>query len=295
MTDESNDPQSTAALSLDRFAFGANWRSFLDTLDKERIDQAVRSMAELLCESNQSPDSFSLAGTRMLDMGSGSGLFSLAAHCLSADVMSIDYDDDSVACTRFLQQQFGSGDSCWDVRQGSALDETLGDELGAFDLVYSWGVLHHTGDMWRAIDLTSRLVSDQGRFVVSIYNDQGSGSRRWLAIKRIYNRLPRFLRPAWVVLVAGVYELVFAAARLKNGRNPLPFSDWNAKKADRGMSAWHDWVDWVGGLPFQVATPDAIVGFLRDRGFDAVKVRAVGKGWGCNEFLFRRSRREDPR
>jgi len=263
-----------------RFAFGENWKAFLTTLDEERISHAVESLRTMLRTQ-------SLVGKRFLDIGCGSGLFSLAAHRLGARVLSIDYDHDSVGCTQQIREQFGDNSPAWAIQQGSVLDEALIESLGQFDVVYSWGVLHHTGDLCRAIELASKPVAPGGQFLIAIYNDQGRPSRRWLRIKQIYHRLPRRLRPVWVVLIAGIYELKFAAARLARMNNPLPFADWRAKKRDRGMSAWHDWVDWIGGLPFEVATPDQVVRSLADKGFVLETQTLVGKGWGCNEFVFR--------
>ncbi|TWU38990.1 bifunctional 3-demethylubiquinone-9 3-methyltransferase/ 2-octaprenyl-6-hydroxy phenol methylase [Novipirellula aureliae] len=262
-----------------RFGFGANWKAFLESLDEARIQEAVASLREnLLCES--------YAGKRFLDIGSGSGLFSLAAHRLGCDVVSIDYDRESVACTKRLKEQFGDSSRSWSIDRGSVLDPAFMNSIGTFDIVYSWGVLHHTGDMKRAILLASERVKPGGKFFISIYNHQGGASRRWLKIKRIYNRLPPRVRPIWVIMIAGVYELKFAFARLLQGRNPLPFADWKAKRRDRGMSAWHDWVDWVGGLPFEVATPEAIIMPLREQGFVLDRLKTVGHGWGCNEYVF---------
>lgn len=264
-----------------RFAFGKNWSGFLSQLDDDRIEQAEESLRGLLGVQD-------LGQSRFLDLGSGSGLFSLAASKLGAnEVVSIDYDEDSVACTDHLRRTYAV-DANWTVRQGSVLDDAMMESLGSFDVVYSWGVLHHTGQMNRAIELASRCVQSGGLFSIAIYNDQGGASRRWLAIKKFYDRLPTMLRPVWVCMVAGFYECKFAAARLLRGQNPLPFSDWAAKRKDRGMSAWYDWVDWVGGLPFEVATPEQIILPLRREGFVLENLRTVGNGWGCNEFTFRR-------
>ncbi len=263
----------------DRFAFGENWKAFLAALDEERISQAVGSLETMLGTG-------SLEGKTFLDLGSGSGLFSLAAHRLGANVVSIDFDADSVACTEELRRRYASATPAWEIKQGSVLDESLMQSLGPADVVYSWGVLHHTGEMDRAIDLAADRTRPGGLLLIAIYNDQGGASRRWLAIKRIYNRLPRLVRPLWVLLVAGIYEAKFALARLSRLRNPLPFADWRAKKRDRGMSAWHDWVDWIGGLPFEVATPERIIVPLRRQGFVLENLKTVGSGWGCNEYLF---------
>lgn len=270
-----------------RFAFGENWKAFLTALDEERIDQAVQSLCGML--NLDSTASSSLAGKRFLDLGCGSGLFSLAAHRLGAEVVSIDFDAASVACTEELRQRFGRDIVPWTVIQGSVLDDAWMESLGNAAIVYSWGVLHHTGEMERAIKLASQRVQAGGLFFIAIYNDQGGGSRRWLAIKRTYHRLPNLLRPAWVALVAGAYETKFAMSRLARLKNPLPFRDWHAKKQDRGMSVWHDWVDWIGGMPFEVATPEQIILPLRKQGFVLENLKTVGSGWGCNEYVFRRA------
>ena len=265
----------------ERFAFGENWKSFLNTLDEERVSQATGSLREMLGIET-------LGGKSFLDLGCGSGLFSLAAHRLGARVTSIDYDVDSVGCTQQLREQFAANNPDWEIRHGSVLDEPLMQSLGEFDVVYSWGVLHHTGQMQRAIELASERTAQNGLFFIAIYNNQGGASTRWLKIKQIYHRLPKFLRPVWAVLIAGMYEFKFALARLARLKNPLPFADWRAKKRDRGMSAWHDWVDWIGGLPFEVAKPEQVVVPLRTKGFVLENLNTVGSGWGCNQYVFRR-------
>lgn len=275
-----------------RFAFGENWASFLSSLDRVAVDEARRSLQRLL-------QTDSLSGKCFLDVGSGSGLFSLAAVQMGARVTSIDLDPNSVRCTQDLRDRLGdflaSSDvdlsddvsERWQVQSTSVLHQDAMRQLGTFDVVYSWGVLHHTGDMDRAIAMAAERVAPGGQFAIAIYNDQGGGSRRWLAIKRGYHRLPVWLRPIYVGLVASVYELKFALARLASGRNPLPFQDWKLKKRDRGMSAWHDWVDWVGGLPFEVAKPESVILPLVQDGFRLENLTTVGSGWGCNEFVFR--------
>ena len=170
-----------------RFAFGENWTRFLTTLDEERIVQAEKSLENMLGAG-------SLRGRTFLDIGCGSGLFSLAARRLGAQVFSFDYDPHSVACTNELRRRYFPDDPNWRVEEGSALDPKYLTSLGKFDVVYSWGVLHHTGAMWEALHNASLPVAPGGRLFVAIYNDQGTASRRWLALKRCYNRTPASLR-----------------------------------------------------------------------------------------------------
>ncbi|RMG39102.1 MAG: class I SAM-dependent methyltransferase [Planctomycetota bacterium] len=264
-----------------RFAFGENWRRFLRTVDEARIAAAVGSLQTMLERGD-------LNGLRFLDVGCGSGLFSLAARRLGARVTSFDVDPQSVACTRALKWQFAPGDADWTILEGSVLDATFVKRFEPFDVVYSWGVLHHTGAMWEALENVCALVAPDGYLCVAIYNDQGGASRRWAVIKRTYNAAPAAVR--W--LMAAVFfvghearQAMIRAVRLKN---PLPFRDWAAKKRERGMSPWHDAVDWIGGYPFEVAKPEEVFDFVRQRGFCLTYLRTQGGGYGCNEFTFRR-------
>ena len=270
---------STNAVTEDRFAFGANWSRFLSVLNPHRIEEAEKSLIRMLGES-------SLAGKRFLDAGSGSGLFSLCARRLQACVVSFDYDLQSVACTRELKRRFFPNDPNWRVEQGSVLDANYLESLGQFDVVYSWGVLHHTGDMWKALDLVAARVAPNGQLFVAIYNDQEGASRRWGFLKRLYNRR-RWSRPfvlAWTLWKG--WSRVIA----KDALSGNPLRRWKDHARGRGMSAWYDVVDWAGGYPFEVAKPEEIFRFYRDRGFRLQEMTTCTGGWGCNEFLFVRER-----
>src|SRR6266850_803232 len=145
----------TTVAGPDRFAFGENWRRFLSVVDEHRISEAEKSLVDMLGQPR-------LDGLRFLDVGSGSGLFSVAAWRLGAAVHSFDFDPASVACTREMKRRFAGDDPRWAVAQGSALDGAYLRTLGVFDVVYAWGVLHHTGSMWRAMDLVAELVAPNG-------------------------------------------------------------------------------------------------------------------------------------
>jgi len=253
----------------ERFEFGKNWSRFLTTLTEAKIVAAEDSLRAMLEVQD-------LHGKRFLDIGSGSGLFSLAARRLGASVHSFDYDPHSVACTRELRRRYFPDDNQWKVEEGSALDADYVRSLGEFDVVYSWGVLHHTGQMWAALDNARLPVALNGKLFIAIYNDTGSQSRRWRWIKKTYNELPRFLRLPFAIAVSAPGEIkYFIASTLTSQRS----------QRRRGMNRWYDMIDWVGGYPYEVATPEQIFEFYKERGFYLAKLRCGGVGLGCNEFV----------
>lgn len=281
VTTKSSPGFDAEVASGDRFEFGENWIRFLTVLDDERIIEAQVSLREMLGRED-------LAGLSFVDVGSGSGLFSLSAAKLGAErVHSFDYDPSSVGCTQELKRRYAP-DSNWTVAQASALDADYVDSLGRFDVVYSWGVLHHTGDMWTALGNVTRAVADDGRLFISIYNDQGYRSTMWRGVKRLYNMLPQAARLPFVLAVMVPRELLTAAKCVVRGR-PLEYvRGWTNYKSSRGMSRWHDLVDWVGGYPFEVAKPEEIFDFMRTRGFELERLKTCGGGLGCNQFVFTR-------
>lgn len=263
----------------ERFAFGENWSRFLEILDDRRVAEAEQSLREML-------EVDSLQGLRFVDLGSGSGLFSLAARRLGAEVCSVDFDPASVACTETLKQRYFPDDGRWQVHRGSVLDEAFLEGLGQFDVVYSWGVLHHTGRMWQAMENAAGLCPAGGRLFVAIYNDQGRASRRWLKVKQMYNRLPPGLR--WLVLWPAFLRL-WGPTTVRDLLSGRPMATWRSYARERGMTPWRDVVDWVGGLPFEVATPEEVFQFLRARGFVLQGLRTCAGGIGCNEFVLVRT------
>lgn len=262
-----------------RFPFGENWKNFLNILSDEHVFEAQQALSAFL-------DATDLSGKRFLDIGSGSGLHSLAARKLGAHVLSFDYDLQSVACTGELKSRYFSDDPLWRIEQGSVLDQDYIKNLGSFDISYAWGVLHHTGDLWKALYNAQIPVCDDGLLFVAIYNEQGIVSAFWKIVKRFYcsGRLGRALMSAVFYPMFFLSGALLDIVQLRN-----PKTRYREHKKYRGMSLVHDWRDWLGGYPFEPAKPEKLIGFYKNLGFDLVRFLPTGHGFGNNQFLFRRT------
>ena len=265
-----------------RFGFGANWTRFLGALDEKRITDAERSLQDMLAVQ-------SLRGLNFLDIGSGSGLFSLAARRLGARVHSFDFDPQSVACAKELRRRFFPDDPHWTIEEGSVLDGAYLETLGTFDVVYSWGVLHHTGSMWVAIEnAINRVEASGGKLFVAIYNDQGWKSHLWWFIKYAYNRLPGILRRPFAWTVSAMTRAAVVIKYTLMGKPMTAISPLLADGRARGMSAKYDELDWIGGFPFEFARFESLETYFLSRGFAVISAKR-NQSWGCNELALVRS------
>ena len=261
-----------ARVERGRFGFGRNWADFLSVLDEERIYAAEHSLTDML-------ETKDLRGMRFLDAGSGSGLFSLAARRLGAGVRSFDYDPVSVACAQALKARYFPNDPRWQIEQGSVLDVLYLSSLGTFDVVYAWGVLHHTGDMWQALDDIRIPLTTRGKLFIAIYNDQGARSRLWWRVKRLY--CSGFVG-RW--LICSVF-IPYLAARHAAKQLATRKGGAARRRPARGMAPLQDWHDWLGGFPFEVAKPEEIVDFYRERGLRLLRLKTTNSN-GNNQFVF---------
>jgi len=255
-----------------RFEFGKNWLAFLSTLDDERIKEAEKSLCDMLKVTD-------LSGKRFLDIGSGSGLFSLAAHRLGASVYSFDYDPTSVACTKELKSRYSPNCTDWTIEEASVLDKTFLNSLCKFDIVYSWGVLHHTGDMWRALENIISLVEKGGILFIAIYNDCSIKSKFWLKAKTLYcsgiaGRIVACSIFVPYYLLKGYAEAVYKRRSISSNY-----------KNNRGMSLFYDCIDWLGGLPYEFAKVEDIFTFYTNKGFVLRNIKTTNST-AYNQFIF---------
>jgi len=262
----------------EQFSFGKNWSDFLKSLDKKKVEVAKKSLLNFT-------DLKSFKNKTFLDIGSGSGLFSLSAILLGAKkVTSVDVDENSVLCTKYLREKYDIDSKKWEIKKGSALDKNFIGSLDEADILYSWGVLHHTGNMWQALENVSNIVKKNGIFYLAIYNNfEGLpfSSKTWVKLKRFYSKRGKLSRK----IIDSCYIAYYIAGLLASGKNPYKYIKNYKRDSLRGMSFYYDAIDWLGGYPYEYASVNEIKKFYWEKGFKLKKTRKT-KREGCNEFLF---------
>jgi 2-polyprenyl-6-hydroxyphenyl methylase/3-demethylubiquinone-9 3-methyltransferase len=255
-----------------RFGFGKNWAKFIDShFSETRIDSSIEVFKKFTSIEG-------LDDVTFLDIGCGSGLHSLSAFKMGAKkLVSFDFDPNAVETTSRLRTMVGSPAN-WKVSQGSILDLPFVRGLGKFDFVYSWGVLHHTGAVWKAIENASSLVGPQGRMYLALYSlDVQPNAGYWLTTKEKYvNSSPVKKR---IMEQRYLYTYYYGSSVLKY----LSGLFKKEKGRTRGMELMTDVRDWLGGWPMEFVLDDEVVNFVERLGFQLTNVK---KGEACTEFLF---------
>lgn len=266
-------PSNHEAASLSgehvEFSFGENWQQYLRGFNATKLAQAQESLVA-------SFDGAELKDHTFLDVGCGSGAFSLAARRLGAKVTSVDVDPASIACAQRLRQ----GDPSWTVIQASVLDPSA--RLPEAERVYAWGVLHHTGAMWQAVDRTLDLVAPGGLACIALYN-RPTRLEVHIRLKRLYNRMGKQGRR---LLKYAYGSRLLARGLLLHGRNPIRHVRAYGETS-RGMTFWRDVDDWLGGLPFEFTDSTEFQSRLPGS-FEVVAIIERPPG-SCNEYLLHRS------
>jgi SAM-dependent methyltransferase len=260
------------------FEFGRNWSDYSRLVDEARISGATTALERLLTAD-------ALEGRTFLDIGCGSGLHSLAALRLGASrLLATDIDPISVETTRRVVSD-NAPNTTWAAEIRSVFDLNPAD-LGQFDIVYSWGVLHHTGAMYEAVTSASKMVSAGGTFVIALYR-KTRFCGFWRVEKRFYARAPKLVQRGLRAMFVTAFGI---ATRLRGGN----LREYQATYAERGMDFRHDVHDWLGGYPYESISPPEVHRFLGSLGFELIRefTKPAGSGVlgsGCDEYVFRRT------
>ena len=260
---------NSAELKLDaatHFQFGENWADYSGSISDSDIVMSEVGLKRLLGLGT-------LNGKTFLDIGCGSGIHSLAALQLGAKtVKAIDIDKTSVACARGVIGSRWHKDN-FAVEVKNVFDISV-ENTGQFDIVYSWGVLHHTGDMWGAIEAASKLVKPDGLFVIAIYRKTPCCGF-WEKEKRFFTQASPTMRR----LLVYAYMALHVLGDMVRLKNPLRrFHHQDANK--RGIKWYTDVVDWLGGYPYESAKPVEIRDFVEPLGFNLLSVFRENSSFG---------------
>jgi len=255
-----------------RFGFGRNWEDFIEKhFSEERVETSRQHLLEFLEVKD-------LRGRSFLDIGCGSGLHSLAAHRSGADsIFAFDYDQNSVSASRRCHDYAGRP-AHWTITQGSVLDAAFMEtRVPKASIVYSWGVLHHTGDVWGAVRLAAGRVAPNGLFYIALYSadaDVRPSPEYWLQVKRRYNQTNWLGRQAMVLWYIGRFMGVTSIWRLLRHA-----------KGVRGMDLLVDIRDWLGGWPMEYVRDAEVLRVCAELGLAHLRTKT---GEACHEYLFQR-------
>jgi len=261
--------------NAEHFSFGKNWENYVKKhFSEERVQISKQHLLDFL----GLPD---LRGKTFLDIGCGSGLHSLAALQAGAEkIISFDYDINSVSTTQKLQAYSGNPKH-WVVLHGSILDLDFVNSLEPADIVYAWGVLHHTGDMWKAIENTSLLIKQNGYLYLALYtaNIIPPSDQFWLDVKQKYNKANQFTKRKMELWY--IWEFMLG----KNLLNiPQLIKTHFTYKHSRGMALYTDIVDWLGGWPMEFADIEDVKKFCTEKlNLSLVKIKT---GQSNTEYCF---------
>jgi SAM-dependent methyltransferase len=255
------------------FSFGENWKEYIRDADDHAIKSAREDILKWIPEDK-------IKGKRIVDIGCGSGIHSLSFFRLGAsEVISIDYDKASVEATQYLWDK-EKQPSSWKISHGSALDKEFMQNLGHFDVMYSWGVLHHTGNMWGAIENVLPLTNPGGLCWISLYV-AGPNFERDVDRKKRYNKSGE-LGKRWMEFRYFIFPLMYNLIR--RGKNPF---SWN-RTQERGMNTYYDIKDWLGGLPYEVASKEEVTQKFEASGYSLIKIQEYPEG-SCHVYLFQKN------
>jgi 2-polyprenyl-3-methyl-5-hydroxy-6-metoxy-1,4-benzoquinol methylase len=265
-----------------KFAFGDNWLDFYKKINSKKIKIAKKDIRDFI--------GINIKNKKFLDIGCGSGLSSLAAVQLGAKVTSFDIDKNSVTSTKNLKKKFKKKD--WNILYGDILNKNFCKKLNKFDIIYCWGVLHHTGDMHKGLKNLIINTKKNSYVFLALYNDEGINSKIWYFIKKFYNYLTlNYLKKIffYTILVINIFiTRIFVISNLYTFKSLREFILYvNTYEKSRGMSFINDQLDWIGGYPFEVSTPDSIIKFFEKKNFKLMKIK-INKGYGNNIFLFKK-------
>ena len=266
-----------------KFKFGENWLKFNKLINYKKILQATKSLKKYNIKFKKKS---------FLDVGCGSGLFSLAASTMGCNkIYSIDVDNSSIKSTQIVRNNFKKKSLNWKVEKVSLIGDNFKKKCFNYDIIYCWGVAHHTGNMFKAFKNLSDVAKLNSYLIIAIYNDEGLKSKIWWLIKFIYNFVPQGLKKLYAFFIMSIIRKLYVIIRLLF---TLKFNELYSflkkkTKRTRGMNKEIDIMDWVGGYPYEYIKFNDLKKYFIAKGFKVIKSHQC-KGPGNHEIVFKREK-----
>jgi SAM-dependent methyltransferase len=201
----------------------------------QNVDRIISD--ELLCLEPQW-----FWGKRVLDAGSGNGRWTVGLLRLGCDVLAVDASSHALDRVSEAVREHAPGSlDRLETRAVDLLDLPADLAAERFDLVFSFGVLHHTGDTYAALRNVAALVRDGGVLFLYLYGQQSVSGRSRAALE--------------------LRRLALA---------PLPFELKRRLIAKRGVDV-HQAFDQLSPMINTRHTFEQVHGWLEDEGFSGIE------------------------
>ncbi len=182
---QSENPHYRDWIAQTGASFDYQWEKLHESENLLSNPEFMKTVCDLVCQYTGLPAAW-FPGKRVLDAGCGNGRFSWALAKLGADVTSFDLSTHGVANLQRLANEANLPIHAFQHNVLKPLPLNA-----AFDLVWSFGVLHHTGNTFLGFQNIHPFVAPDGLLFLMLYGEPRLSESDDFAELNFYERLRR--------------------------------------------------------------------------------------------------------